>query len=67
LSGGFVVVDIFFVISGHLITSIIRSELEAGKFSFKNFYGLGGVSFVYNNESLINKELQNCLLLLFGI
>ena len=38
-SGGFVGVDIFFVISGYLITSIILKELIiTGKFSFKNFY-----------------------------
>lgn len=38
LSGGFVGVDIFFVISGYLITGIIISELEAGKFSVARFY-----------------------------
>jgi peptidoglycan/LPS O-acetylase OafA/YrhL len=38
LSGGFVGVDIFFVISGYLITSIILTELEQGKFSVLNFY-----------------------------
>lgn len=38
LSGGFVGVDIFFVISGYLITSIIFREIEADKFSFINFY-----------------------------
>lgn len=36
--GGFVGVDIFFVISGYLITSLILSELEQGKFSLVNFY-----------------------------
>lgn len=39
LSGGFVGVDIFFVISGFLITSLIKKEIEeTGSFSFKNFY-----------------------------
>jgi len=37
-SGGFVGVDIFFVISGYLITSIIVDELEKGQFSIKTFY-----------------------------
>jgi len=37
-SGGFIGVDIFFVISGYLITFIILSEKEAGKFTLKSFY-----------------------------
>lgn len=37
-SGGFVGVDIFFVISGYLITSIILSEMEEKRFSLLNFY-----------------------------
>jgi peptidoglycan/LPS O-acetylase OafA/YrhL len=36
--GGFVGVDIFFVISGYLITGIIQSEVQSGTFSFARFY-----------------------------
>ncbi len=37
-SGGFVGVDVFFVISGYLITTIILREQEAGSFSLLRFY-----------------------------
>jgi peptidoglycan/LPS O-acetylase OafA/YrhL len=36
--GGFIGVDIFFVISGYLITSIVKNDLENNAFSFKKFY-----------------------------
>jgi len=36
--GGYTGVDIFFVISGYLITGIILRELEHSKFSIANFY-----------------------------
>jgi len=36
--GGWLGVDIFFVISGYLISNIIISELNDGTFTFKNFY-----------------------------
>ena len=35
--GGWLGVDIFFVISGYLISNIIIAELNEGSFSFKNF------------------------------
>lgn len=36
--GGFVGVDVFFVISGFLITRILEKDLQAGKFSVLRFY-----------------------------
>ena len=36
--GGFVGVDVFFVISGYLITSIIVTEMQAGTFTLARFY-----------------------------
>ncbi len=38
VTGGYIGVDIFFVISGYLITSIILEEIEGNRFSILNFY-----------------------------
>ena len=37
-SGGYVGVDVFFVISGYLITSLICSERQRNEFSLLSFY-----------------------------
>ena len=37
-TGGFVGVDVFFIISGYLITQIILAEMNCGTFSLANFY-----------------------------
>src|SRR3546814_12866416 len=37
-SGGYVGVDIFFVISGYLIGGIIAAEIRQGRFTILNFY-----------------------------
>ncbi|TPG42880.1 acyltransferase [Sphingomonas koreensis] len=38
VSGGFVGVDIFFVISGYLITQLLVADMEGGRFSLVRFY-----------------------------
>ena len=36
--GGFVGVDVFFVISGYLISGLISQRLAEGRFTFADFY-----------------------------
>ena len=38
LTGGFVGVDVFFVISGYLITGILLADCSKGQFSIARFY-----------------------------
>ncbi|MFY8048324.1 MAG: acyltransferase family protein [Erythrobacter sp.] len=38
LPGGFAGVDLFFVISGYLITGIVAADLATGRFSLRRFY-----------------------------
>ena len=38
LAGGFIGVDVFFVISGYLITSLIADDLKRGRFTLAGFY-----------------------------
>ena len=37
-SGGYIGVDVFFVISGYLITRNIFVDIEQDRFTFSNFY-----------------------------
>lgn len=38
IPGGFLGVDVFFVISGYLITSLLLEDLETGRYSVRTFY-----------------------------
>ncbi|OYQ43959.1 acyltransferase family protein [Flavobacterium aurantiibacter] len=38
IAGGFYGVDVFFVISGYLITSLLLKDIQKGSFSFKEFW-----------------------------
>jgi peptidoglycan/LPS O-acetylase OafA/YrhL len=38
IAGGYIGVDVFFVVSGYLITAIVLGELESGTFTFRGFW-----------------------------
>ena len=38
VTGGYVGVDVFFLVSGFLITSLIIKDIENGEFTFGNFW-----------------------------
>ena len=38
IKGGFIGVDVFFVLSGYLITALIMRNIDSGSFSFRDFY-----------------------------
>lgn len=38
MPGGYIGVDVFFVISGFVITNVIQADLAAGQFSLRDFY-----------------------------
>lgn len=56
IPGGFFGVDVFFVISGYLISGIIFRGLEAGTFSYRVFY-----------EKRIRRIIPNLVLLLLAV
>ena len=70
LTGGFIGVDVFFVISGYLITSHIFASLDDGRFSFANFFGrrirrifpalvlVMAVSVIFGWFALLEEEFQ---------
>ncbi|MGR6429337.1 acyltransferase family protein [Rhizobium sp. PAMB 3174] len=81
--GGFIGVDVFFVISGYLITQQLLGEMERGEFSFRRFFArrirrlLPALAFVITVSAVagiffflpsnIEPTLWSALLSLFGL
>ena len=69
LKGGFIGVDVFFVISGYLISTIMLKSLEGGVFTFADFYArrvrriypallvVAGASMIFAWFALLSDEL----------
>ncbi len=60
--GGYIGVDIFFVISGYLITKVILREYAEGRFSIGRFYARACAAFFphYSLSSSVPYPLPGC-------
>ena len=63
--GGFVGVDIFFVISGYLITKIIHDEISQGRFTLIGFYERRARRILPALFAVLTFTIVGALLLLF--
>ncbi len=56
---GFLGVDIFFILSGFLISMVIYIQIEKNKFSFKSFFDSYNVNFFNKFEKTINSIISS--------
>ncbi|MFI5298403.1 MAG: acyltransferase family protein [Polyangiales bacterium] len=64
LPGGFVGVDVFFVLSGYLITGNLVRDLQANRFSFREFYLRRAQRLLPNAIVLVGATVLLCRVLL---
>lgn len=63
LPGGYVGVDVFFVISGYLITAIIERDLAERRFSFMAFYARRAQRLIPANAAMVISTIVVCYFL----